>query len=110
MPRSGTFVHRGSVVASHLFVEDNNILDPDMLREKSESDNPIMSVLKEMVDFEIMLNPLFVLICISNILGKIEICFNVYLISISFFSFSFKICSTYVFTCKHTFLEFLMRT
>ena len=76
MPRSGTFVHRGSVVASHLFVEDNNILDPDMLREKSESDNPIMSVLKEMVDFEIMLNPLFVLICISNILGKIELCFN----------------------------------
>ena len=72
MPRSGTFVHRGSVVASHLFVADNDILDPDMLREKSESDNPIMSVLKEMVDFEIMLNPLFVLICISNILGKIE--------------------------------------
>ena len=76
MPRSGTFVHRGSVVASHLFVADNDILDPDMLREKSESDNPIMSVLKEMVDFEIMLNPLFVLICISNILGKIKICFN----------------------------------
>ena len=76
MPRSGTFVHRGSVVASHLFVADNDILDPDMLREKSESDNPIMSVLKEMVDFEIMLNPLFVLICISNILGKIRICFN----------------------------------
>ena len=44
-----------------------------MLREKSESDNPIMSVLKEMVDFEIMLNPLFVLICISNILGKIDL-------------------------------------
>ena len=44
-----------------------------MLREKSESDNPIMSVLKEMVDFEIMLNPLFVLICISNILGFLAV-------------------------------------
>ena len=71
-------------MASHLFVADNDILDPDMLREKSESDNPIMSVLKEMVDFEIMLNPLFVLICISNILGKIEIICNVHSISMSF--------------------------
>ena len=60
-------------MASHLFVADNDILDPDMLREKSESDNPIMSVLKEMVDFEIMLNPLFVLICISNILGFLAV-------------------------------------
>ena len=70
IPRTGTFVHRGSVVASHLCMADNDIIDPELLKEKSQSDNPILSVLKEMMDFEIMLNPLFVLICISNILGK----------------------------------------
>ena len=58
------------IVASHLCVADDDILDPDILKEKSESDNPILSVLREMMDFEIMLNPLFVLICISNILGE----------------------------------------
>ena len=59
-----------TIVASHLCVADDDVMDPDILKEKSQSDNPILSVLKEMMDFEIMLNPLFVLICISNILGK----------------------------------------
>lgn len=70
IPRNGTFAHRGSVVACHLSIPSEEILDPELLKEKIETTNPIMNVLKEMLDFDIMLNPLFALICISNIFGE----------------------------------------
>ena len=70
IPRKSSFVHRGSVVASHLDIPEEEINNPEMIKAKLEISNPVSSVLKEMMDFEIMLNPLFVLICISNILGK----------------------------------------
>ena len=72
IPRNGTFAHRGSVVACHLSIPSEEILDPELLKEKIETTNPIMNVLKEMLDFDIMLNPLFALICISNIFGEFE--------------------------------------
>ena len=70
IPRNGSFAHRGSVVACHLSIPSEEILDPELLKEKIETTNPIMNVLKEMLDFDIMLNPLFALICISNIFGE----------------------------------------
>ena len=73
IPRNGTFAHRGSVVACHLSIPSEEILDPELLKEKIETTNPIMNVLKEMLDFDIMLNPLFALICISNIFGEFDV-------------------------------------
>ena len=64
------FSHRGSILASHLSVPLEEIEDPQMLEEKLK-ENPISSVLKEMMDLKILLNPLFALICISNIFGKL---------------------------------------
>lgn len=75
IPKGSTYPHRGSVVASHLSIPAKEIGDPQMVKEKIESSNPVMSVLKEMLDFEIMLNPLFVLVCISNIFGTKNITF-----------------------------------
>ena len=57
-------------MACHLSIPSEEILDPELLKEKIETTNPIMNVLKEMLDFDIMLNPLFALICISNIFGE----------------------------------------
>jgi len=64
------FQHRGSIVASHLSIPSSEIKDPSLLREKIDALNPIWSVFKEMLDFDIMFNPLFALICISNIFGN----------------------------------------
>ncbi len=70
IPKNSNFVPRGSVVASHLSIPVEEIVDPQMIKDKIEASNPVLSVLKEMLNFEIMLNPLFVLICISNVFGK----------------------------------------
>ena len=55
---------------SHLSVPSEEIEDLEMLKEKLEITNPILSVIKEMMNVKILLNPLFALICISNIFGK----------------------------------------
>merc|ERR1719468_1373633 len=72
IPRNGTFTHRGSVVATHLSVPNEETEELEAFSENYKC-NPIMSVLKEMIDFEIMLNPLFVLICVSNIFGFLAV-------------------------------------
>ena len=56
MPRSGTFVHRGSVVASHLFVADNDISGIDVaaadhlerleVSNNSNNSTPIIHLIK----------------------------------------------------------------
>ncbi len=79
---------RGSIVASHLEIRREAIgiylviplkalaqeiiirsSDPELLSLKLNSSNALLSVLKEMVDLSLFLNPKFVLICLSNILG-----------------------------------------
>ena len=57
-------------MATHLSVPSEEIEDLEMLKEKLEITNPIWSVFKEMMNLNILLNPLFALICICNIFGE----------------------------------------
>ena len=69
IPKASSLKHRGSIVASHLSIPSSEIKDPSLLQEKIDALNPIWSVFKEMLDFDVMVNPLFALICVSNIFG-----------------------------------------
>ena len=57
-------------MATHLSVPSEEIEDLEMLKEKLEITNPIWSVFKEMMNLNILLNPLFTLICICNVFGE----------------------------------------
>ena len=57
-------------MATHLSVPSEEIEDLEMLKEKLEITNPIWSVFKEMMNLNILLNPLFALICICNVFGE----------------------------------------
>lgn len=59
-------------MASHLSVPIEEI-DADLLKEKMEFSKPILSVLREMMDLSVIMNPLFALICISNVFGMYNI-------------------------------------
>ncbi len=70
---AGRPYHRGSIVASHLSIPKDEIGDPSLIDEKIQNSKPIMSVLREMMDCGVMLDPLFALICVSNVLGFLAV-------------------------------------
>lgn len=70
MPRGNSrlSVPRGSIVASHLSIR-KEVVDPELLKVQLNDSNALTRVLKEMVDIQLLKNPKFLLILLSNCFG-----------------------------------------
>lgn len=53
---------------SHLSIR-REAIDPDLLSLKLNVTSSLMAVLREMIDWHVLVNPLFILVVVSNILG-----------------------------------------
>jgi len=73
-PRRLSSIPRGSIVASHLSLpaidRKASSVIPDELLD-SEDSKPIWDTLKEMINFTLLSNPIFMLVGLSNIFGMI---------------------------------------
>ena len=72
---AGLSLHRGSIVASHLSIPRDirkaSLITGTMEEQDMEEMSPMLNVLKEMVNFKILSQPLFLLIAISNVFGML---------------------------------------
>jgi hypothetical protein len=69
-----SMIHRGSIVASHLSIPRDlrraSVVE-GVLTDEHEDMSPLMNVLKEMINYKILSQPLFLLIAISNVFGML---------------------------------------
>ncbi len=62
---------RGSIVASHLSLQSRKASTIAEELFDDDGDKPILTAVKEMVNFELMINPIFLLVGTSNIFGML---------------------------------------